>query len=65
MGSFSKKCEAFNKTEKCQYNFWNFHCVKIYSGLYFPAFRLNTERFELNTERYSVRMRENTDQNNS
>ena len=40
------------------------HCVKCvhirsYSGLYFPAFALNTEI------RYSVRMRESTYQNNS
>ena len=32
--------------------------IRSYSGLYFPSFGLNTER-------YSVRMRENTYQNNS
>ena len=41
------------------------HCeksvrIRSYSGPYFPAFGLNTERYS-----YSVRMRENTDQNTS
>ena len=44
------------------------YCVKSvrvwsYSGPYFPAFGLNTERYGVSP--YSVRMRENTDQNNS
>ena len=44
----------------------NYRCVKSvrigsYSGPYFPAFGLNTERYSP----YSVRMRENADQNNS
>ena len=34
--------------------------IPSYSGLHFPAFGLNTERYEV-----SVRMRENADQNNS
>ena len=34
--------------------------IRSYAGLYFPAFGLNTERYE-----YSVRMRKNADQNNS
>ena len=43
------------------------HCVKrvrirSYSGPYFPAFELNTN-IQSNYE-YSVRVRENTDQNN-
>ena len=43
------------------------HCVKSvriwsYSGLYFPAFGLNTV---VRISPYSVQMRENTDQNNS
>ena len=33
--------------------------IRSFSGPYFPAFELNTERY------YSVRMRENTDQKNS
>ena len=38
------------------------HCVKSvhirsYSGLYFPAFGLNTNRYWLNTKRYSVSLR--------
>ena len=33
-------------------------CIRSYSGPYFPALGLNTEK-------YSVRVRENTDQNNS
>ena len=41
-----------------------------FSGLYFPAFGLNTERYSeysvrRDMERYSVRMRENTGQKNS
>ena len=44
------------------------HCVKnvrirSYSGPYFPAFGMNTERYCISP--YSVRMRENTGQNNS
>ena len=43
-----------------------YHCVKSvrirsYSGPYFPGFGLNTEI--VRTSPYSVRMRENTDQN--
>ena len=43
------------------------HCVKSvhirgYSGPHFPAFRLNTEILRISP--YSVRMWENTDQNN-
>ena len=39
-----------------------YHCVKSvdirsYSGLYFPAFGLNTKRYWLNTKRYSVSLR--------
>ena len=49
------------------------HCVKSvriqsYSGPYFLAFGLNTERYkesQRSISPYSVRMRENTDQNNS
>ena len=42
------------------------HCLRIvpirsFSGAYFPAFGLNTDRISL----YSVQMRENTDQENS
>ena len=51
---------------------YNFnHCVKSvhirsYSGPYFPAFGLNMDRYSvLRISPYSVRMRENTDQNNS
>ena len=36
-----------------------------YSGPYFPAFGLNTERYSPSISPYLVRMRENTDQNNS
>ena len=44
--------------------------IRIYSGPYFPAFGLNTGRYSvslriLRTSPYSVRMQENTDQNNS
>ena len=44
------------------------HCVKrvhiqSYSGLYFPVFRLNTERYWVSP--YSFPMRENMDQNKS
>ena len=44
------------------------HCVKrvhirSFSGPLFPAFGLNTERYEVSV--YSVRIRENTDQKNS
>ena len=35
-------------------------CIRSFSGPYFPAFALDTERSE-----YSVRMRENTGQSNS
>ena len=35
-----------------------------YSGLHFPAFGLNTERYSVFTP-CSVRMRENADQNNA
>ena len=43
------------------------HCVKSvrirsYSGPYFPALGLNTDRYEVCDD---VRIRENTDQNNS
>ena len=38
-------------------------CIKSFSGLYFHAFRLNTEIFRISP--YSVRMRENADQKNS
>ena len=39
-------------------------CPYSYSGPYFPAFGLNTERYgEISP--YLVQMRENTDQNNS
>ena len=49
------------------------HCVKSvpirsYSGPYFPAFRRNSKRYFLSLRSispYSVRMRENTDENNS
>ena len=46
-----------------------YHCIKsvlirIYSGPHFLAFGLNTERL-LRSSPYSVRMRENADQNNS
>ena len=49
------------------------HCVKSvrirsYSGPYFPGFGLNTERYKVSQRSispYSVRMWENTDQNNS
>ena len=37
--------------------------IRSYSGSHFPAFRLNTERRSIFP--YSVRMRENADQNNS
>ena len=37
--------------------------IRSYSGPHFPAFRLNTERYSISP--YSVRMRENRDQNNS
>ena len=45
------------------------HCVKSipfpsYSGPHFPAFALNTKDMKYLTP-YSLRMRENTDQNNS
>ena len=33
-------------------------CIRSFSGPYFPTFGINTER-------YSVKMRENKDQNNS
>ena len=44
------------------------HCVKIVrirsiSGRYFPAFRMNTDRYSICP--YSVQIRENTDQKNS
>ena len=45
------------------------HCVKSvcsrsYSGLHFPAFRLNRERYEVwSISPYSVRIWENVDQN--
>ena len=35
--------------------------IRNYSGLHFPAFRLNTERYGVSP--YSVRMRENANQN--
>ena len=46
------------------------HCVKSLrirscSGPHFPALRLNTEREILRISPYSVRMRENVDQDNS
>ena len=48
------------------------HCVKSvrirnYFSLHFPAFGLNTERYSvsLRISPYSVRMRENVDQNNA
>ena len=44
------------------------HCVNSvpmnYSGPYFPALELNTDRYSYIFP-YSVRMRENTDHNNS
>ena len=41
--------------------------IRSFSGPYFPAFGLNTERYreKLRISPYSVRMRENTDQKNS
>ena len=46
----------------------NTHCVKSvctrsYSGRHFPASGLNTERYSMFP--YSIRMRKNTDENNS
>ena len=37
--------------------------IQSFSGPYFPAFKLNMERYNISL--YSVRMRENTDQRNS
>ena len=40
--------------------------IRSFSGPYFPAFGLNTERYSvLCISPYSVRMRENTEQKNS
>ena len=77
MTSFYMKC---NSGLKC-FNSQDLHCVKnvcirSFSGLYFLAFGLNTERYsvfsriwteygeKLCISPYSVRMRENTDQKN-
>ena len=58
----SNKCSGFSSTST-QY------CVKsvrtrTYSGLHFPAFGLNTERYSVSLL-YSARVREKTGQNNS
>ena len=40
--------------------------IRSYSGPHFPAFGLNTERYFVSLRiQYSVRMRENAEQNNS
>ena len=57
-------CSACYSSRMC-----HCHCVKSvrirsYSGPYFPTFELNTKRYGSNSP-YSVRMQENTDQNNS
>ena len=59
--------ERFIKTS-CSKDIFGSHymksiCIKSFSGLYFHAFRLNTEIFRISP--YSVRMRENADQKNS
>ena len=53
------------KIQKQVYYYSHLHCLKIicirrFSGPYFPAFELNTERFFV-----FIRMCENTDQKNS
>ena len=42
---------------------WRLSKYGVFSGPYFPAFRLNAESYSIIP--YSVRMRENTDQKNS
>ena len=58
-------CIALILAVNTEMEFHQIHCVqsvriRSYSGPYFPAFGQNTERYP-----YSVRMRENTNQNNS
>ena len=39
--------------------------IRSFSGSYFPAYGLNTERYSVRISPYLVRMRENTVQKNS
>ena len=47
-------------TKSYTYTVWNVSKYGVFSGLYFPAFGLNTEIRSISL--YSVRMRENTEQ---
>ena len=46
----------------CASTAWKVSKYGVFSGPYFPAFELNTERYSSLRIPYSVRMRENTDQ---
>ena len=56
--------KVFNRIEfMCQSHYVKSDRIQSYSGPYFPAFGLNTERYGVSEN--LVRMREDADQNNS